>query len=335
MSRIEATLEEWKELYDIAIKLKDLKPWEQLLSMDFITIKESEGSEPIMCSIMGAVGECYGIGAYRGEDAIRDFFLMVDNSRMPKYQLMRYHNNIMCNYGSREELTTQERNIIKELGLKFRGKNNWIYFRVFESGYDPYMPNKDEVLEFTKILKQTYEAIKALNNGMKIDFENDKILMRRFDSKNNEWINEEEDMSILDGGYIVPILQDQLLIKRLKNEKKNNSILELDIVYLNTVIKEKGYDKPIIPRLSLLVDKESGMILSQNMIAPDEDEINIIFDAVINYIIQKGRPKKIIVRDIKIRSILSDLCNKIDVDVLESERLAGIDDFLQNIGFSF
>lgn len=36
--RNEATLDEWKELYDIAIKIKDLKPWEYLYDMDIITI---------------------------------------------------------------------------------------------------------------------------------------------------------------------------------------------------------------------------------------------------------------------------------------------------------
>jgi hypothetical protein len=54
--------------------------------------------------------------------------------------------------------------------LKFRGKNNWIYFRTFESAYAPYMPDRNEVLEFTKILKHVYMAIDSLNKGMEIDF---------------------------------------------------------------------------------------------------------------------------------------------------------------------
>lgn len=52
----------------------------------------------------------------------------------------------MCNYGNRDELIIKECDIIKKLDLKFRGKNNWIYFRIFESGYVFYMFDRDEVL---------------------------------------------------------------------------------------------------------------------------------------------------------------------------------------------
>lgn len=328
--RTEAKLEEWRALYDIAIKLKELKPWETLWDMDLITIIESNKKEPCVCSIMGKGGECYGIAAYYGLDSIKGFFEMAYSSEMPSHQLIRYQNNVMCNYGNRDELTTKERDIIKKLDLKFRGKNNWIYFRTFESGYAPYMPDRDEVLQFTRILKHVYMAIDSLNKGMDIDFKNGNTLMRKFDDENNIWVNSEEAVIMPDMDYPVPILKDELLINRLKKQRQDDSILELDIAYLNSAINDREYDKPLIPRLCMLVDARRGLVLSQNMVTPGDDVVDLIFETVVNYIIQRGRPKSIVVRDAYMASILIDLCEQSDIEVIESLKLHTIDQFVES-----
>lgn len=333
--RIEATLEEWRALYDIAIKLKELKPWEKLWDLDLITLQLTDRKEPTICSVMGRGGQCYGIVAYDGLDAINNFFEMLNNDDMPFNQQMRYQNNFTCNYGSREELTTKERNIIKELGLKFRGNNNWIYFRVFEEGYEPYMPNKDEVINFTKILNQLYYAIESLNNGLKVDFENGKTLMHRFDKKSKRWIGSEEDMNIPEVEYPIAVLTNELLIQRLKNQKQTDAVLELDIVYLNSSIRDKDYDKPLITRMCLLIDYNMGIVLAQHMVTPKEEKAGIMFDIIIDYILQKGRPKTIAVRDSYSIRTLFDLCEKIDVELAISPQLFALDEFLQKFNKSF
>jgi len=279
---------------------------------------------------MGKGGECYAIAAYDGLDSIKGFFEMAYSNEVPGRQLIRYQNNVMRNYGNRDELTTKERNIIKELGLKFRGKNNWIYFRTFESGYAPYMPDKDEVLKFTKILKHVYMAMEVLNKGMNIDFQNGKTLMRKFDDENNQWVNSEETVIMPNMDYPVPILKDELLINRLKNQRQDDSILELDIAYLNSTINDRGYDKPLIPRLCMLVDAREGLVLSQNMVTPEYNDIDVVFETVINYIIQRGRPKNIVVRDAYMASILIDLCEQTGIEVIESSKLHTIDQVVES-----
>ncbi len=328
--RTEATLEEWKDLYDIAIRLKEMKPWEELWDMDLITILPYGKDEPCICSVMGRGGECFGIGAYIGINAIHNFFVMANSHDVPSHQLIRYQNNVMCNFGNRDELTKKELNIIKELGLKFRGKNNWIYFRVFETGYAPYMPDRNQVLELTDILKHLYMAIEALHKGLKIEFENGKTLMRRFDEQSNSWINYEMPVFMPKVQYPVPALEDQLLIKRLKKQPSNNSILELDIAYLNSTINDRSYDKPLIPRLCILADKRSEMLLSQVMVTPEDDEVNIVFGTIINYILQREKPKQIIVRDTYMFSILLDLCKQVGIDIIQSGQLQAIDEFAES-----
>jgi len=67
----------------------------------------------------------------------------------------------MCYFGNRDELSSKELKVIKNLGLKFRGKNEWIYFRSFETGYVPYILDQAQVVQLILVFKQLYMALKC------------------------------------------------------------------------------------------------------------------------------------------------------------------------------
>ena len=136
--------------------------------------------------------------------------------------------------------------------------------------------------------------------------------------------------TLWDMDYSVPILKDELLINRLKKQRQDDSILELDIAYLNSTINDRGYDKPLIPRLCMLVDAREGLVLSQNMVTPEYNDTDVVFETVINYIIQRGRPKNIVVRDAYMASILIDLCEQTGIEVIESSKLHTIDQVVES-----
>lgn len=327
--RKEATLEQWGGLYEVAIKLKDMKPWEALWDMDLITIIGKNEGEPCYCSVMGRVGECYGIGAYIGIKNISDFFIMADSKDIPATQLIRYQNASLCNFGDRNELTKKELNIIKDLGLKFRGKNNWIYFRVFEKGYEPYMPDENEVIELTNILRHLYMAIKALHNEVKVDFEAGNTLVRRFDDERNLWINYEAPLLVPEIQCSVININDEVFAKKIRNQKSSNSIVELDIAYSNGTIRDKEFNKPVMHGMCILADGSNGIILDYSMITPNDDEAENILGILINYINQKGKPKKILVRDLLTLTLLSDVAEKFDINIEVKGVLRTIDEFIQ------
>ena len=49
--RKEASLEQWSVLYEVATRIKELKPWENLWDMDLIGIKYGEEEDTIFFSI--------------------------------------------------------------------------------------------------------------------------------------------------------------------------------------------------------------------------------------------------------------------------------------------
>ena len=48
----QATLEQWEELYDLAIEITKLKPWNAYWDMDLIAVETKKNEEPNFVSIM-------------------------------------------------------------------------------------------------------------------------------------------------------------------------------------------------------------------------------------------------------------------------------------------
>ena len=129
-----ATLEQWKELYDLAIEITKLKPWNSYWDMDLIAVETKKNEEPNFVSIMGKSGTCTGISVYRGMEGYSDFCQIYnDDYNVPATFVMSDQNCITCYWGNRDEIDDEMYSIIKQLGLRFCGNGNWIYFKTFEN----------------------------------------------------------------------------------------------------------------------------------------------------------------------------------------------------------
>lgn len=148
--RSEATLDQWRELYKAATKIKELRPWEKFWDMDLIGIRNGAEEDTVFFSILGHGGECYGINVYEGYSGLNDFLMITMQRRLnlSVEYAMANQKNLTCYWGNREELSEKQRKIIKELGYKYRGKNQWLYFLSFEPGYYPYNPDQEEVQRY-------------------------------------------------------------------------------------------------------------------------------------------------------------------------------------------
>ena len=74
--RKEATIEQWKELYEVATRIKDMKPWNKFWDLDIIGIREGNEEDTTFYSILGHGGDCYGIVVYEGYDGLNDFMML-------------------------------------------------------------------------------------------------------------------------------------------------------------------------------------------------------------------------------------------------------------------
>ena len=113
--RKEASLEQWKALYEVTTRIKELKPWEKLWDLDIIGIQNGKEEDTTFFSIMGRGGDCYGIVVYEGYEGLNKFLMLTMQEHMnlsTKY-VMFNQRNLTCYWGNRDELTDNQRKVIK------------------------------------------------------------------------------------------------------------------------------------------------------------------------------------------------------------------------------
>lgn len=331
--RVEATKEEWKHLYEAATRIYELKPWDVLWDMDIIGIQMGENPEStVFFSILGKGGNCYGIAVYEGYDEFNSFMMLTMQEQMNlsvEYAMFN-QQNLTCYWGNREELSTKQREIIKELGYKYRGKNNWLYFVSCEPGYYPYNLDRNQVIKMTGHLENlviVYTQYK--NTAVQVDFQNGNMFVGVFSEHNKSWKFGEEPLPFLCYNFGSLIITDEMLLADLARVPKGAAILEADVRPLGITVADKKYDKPANPSLCMLADAESGMIIFSEMAEPMDDPMIVLAEAVIDFIFEHGAPKEIRVTNVIVEAVLEQISEICKIKLRRVKRLTDFDELLK------
>jgi hypothetical protein len=131
-------LSDWRRLYESAVKIKKMAPWGWMSEMDVFGVEDPESGSIELVSVMGALGEHFSVALYRDAEALyRVRSLTPEDIRQDPAQIMNVVH-LQASFEDREFLEAEDRRIIKELGLKFRGENAWPLFRSYRPGYHPW-----------------------------------------------------------------------------------------------------------------------------------------------------------------------------------------------------
>ena len=74
-----------------------------------------------------------------------------------------------------------------------------------------------------------------IEKNLEVDFENGDTLLHRYDEKDKTWYTHDAEMLVAEIEYSAPVLQDELLIAKLKKERFNNKSIEMDIMFFNII----------------------------------------------------------------------------------------------------
>lgn len=330
--RKEASLEQWRYLFNIGLMIRDMEPWKDFDDMDIITIELPGYKEPFFCSFLGAGDQCFGVNTFIGYDGLRSFLSIVDSENcMPIDYIMIEQTNLACFFGNREMVPESQKKIMKDLGLKFRGKNNWIYFQSYKKGHIPFSLDEDEANILVKCLEQLTRAILDYKTqNIKVDFEKGDTLVRRFKKKKEQWNTERDVLAPFIYGYPSLILKDEILGAKLKKSLRVDSILEIDMIYIKVSIEEDINERPIRPKLLLILDHYNGMIVGHQFLTPGNNEIAAVMELFINLLLKGGRPMEILLRNPLIESILKDTCEKCGIKLTMKRDLEVVDAFMND-----
>lgn len=145
-----------------------------------------EMNDIFYCSVLCHAGMQRSIAEYQGSQI--NGLLDLTKNQYPNNMWLNYQECLMCNFIGRKETLPQNREIIKELGLSFRG--TWISFECFEKGYEPSPINIKQVKVMIEALKNFYMMFRAIiEKGMIINFSEGEVLVRHYDKNKKLYSN--------------------------------------------------------------------------------------------------------------------------------------------------
>lgn len=320
----QATLEQWEELYDLAIEITKLKPWNAYWDMDLIAVETKKNEEPNFVSIMGKGGTCTGISVYRGMEGYSDFCqISNDDYNVPATFVMSDQNCITCYWGNRDEVDDDMYSIIKQLGLRFRGNGNWIYFKTFEKKSFPSLPNYGEVKMLIETYKGLIETLKHEEYQESIFDKGDIIYTQK--DEDNHWFSYTVPRPMEPERYNTILVNDSNLIDYFKNMDDSDLELAIDMDYMMVPTNDEGFERPINPLAYIVFDLRNDQILHFDLIHPDQEDYEVIMDNFLGAVDHFGKPKHVYARNPYILSWLDFICEKLDIPLVEDD-LEEIDD---------
>jgi hypothetical protein len=126
---------EWRRLYEATVRVKELSPWEWMTEADVFGVQNPETGELGFVSVMGMLGEHYAVSLYLGSEGIHGFLNLQELGPFADPEALIQIPQLQASFEDREQLDKRDREVIKELGLKFRGRNAWPWFRSYRTSF--------------------------------------------------------------------------------------------------------------------------------------------------------------------------------------------------------
>lgn len=327
------TNEQWARLYDLAVQVRELAPWRWMDETQVFAVEHPVTKELGFVSTMGQLGQHLSIAVYLGPKALYDFWDLQEGDGDP----MEIFNvpHLQASFDDREILEKQDRQIIKDLGLKFRGRQQYPLFRSIHIGYVPWFVYSDEAEFLIYALEQILEVAPRVEKDPDIlmthnDPSSETYLVRvsELNEGSLHW-NDEIRRIPQPPAVIPPVSPMEARAAEFKTVSRiPGLVIEIGLPYMPTPIAEKG-QRPYFPRGLMLADAESGLILGIDMIAPCETaaELDLAIAAGISkiFLTNDALPEEIKVGTTELFRLLRGWSQKLNIKLRQTDDLPAIE----------
>lgn len=321
------TLEEWRPLYQAAMRIKEIAPWQWMQEDEVFGVQNPETGELGFVSVMGTLGEHLALAVYLGSEGLYGFwaFRQIANSAPPEAMLGLLQ--IQASFEDREILNPKDRDIIKELGLKFRGRQAWPMFRSYRPGFVPWFLEPAEARFLRYALEQAADVTLRLqeNDALFDTGAENNYLVRAPRQEADGLVWEDRVMTVPPPEpQTISIPMDIGVLKEVKQLPCNGCVLEVDFFNILSPIQDQD-NRPYFPHLLLAVDSQSGMVLANELMAPEPDLMamwgEIPVKMVYLFARMGGVPGRINVREPVVAQLLRLLAQDLGFEVKVTRRL--------------
>lgn len=301
---------EWLTLYECTQKIGEFDPWKRFNEDCCFTYIWND-KELFYSFIKDSIGKC-GIACYIGEKnylTARKRLTAPNTKEEPVFCLQ---DGFVCIWDDRNSLSKADYDMIKELGLSFRGKGNWLHFDRYEIGYWPVPITTEDVGFLIEAFGNLHMMLRAIYED-RIDphFDEGYKLLRWYDPDTKLYYTHYFVVD-MPGDIIKPpvvTLGENPFIDKAKGMPTSDVSIQVDWSYVDAVYYDEQ-NRETFPLLFLGIDSKTNVVLFQMMLPPGINKANFVLNYISRYIDKSGKPREFTVCDEELRNILDDYCRK-------------------------
>jgi hypothetical protein len=323
--------EEWQRLYEAAIAFKQEAPWGWMYEDDVFGVRNPETGEIGYGSVMGTAGEHLALALYLGSEGLAGFWRMYHRDQDSDAFLLFEIPELQVSFEDRSELQAKDREVIKDLGLKFRGRQAWPQFRSYVPGCAPWFLTPQEARFLAVGLEQALIIARRVQDEPDLleppDGGEDRYLVRVQDEEGwaHEWLVPRPVEEPL-----MPLPDEKRLARLRKKLPLVQAALEMDLFAMPQYVKEKEDPRPYVVYNLLVVDAESGMVLGAEVLLakPRYQTMWAAAQASLLQIMERqgGIPQLLAVRDERLAEIIAPIAGSLGLEMVVSRRLPALDE---------
>jgi hypothetical protein len=325
-------LEEWRSLYEAAIRVKKLAPWEWMSEETLFGVQNPETDELGFVSVMGMLGEHYSLAVYLGPEGLYGFWEVEEAGPLGSPERILEVPQFQASFENRDQLHNQDRKIIKALGLKFRGRYAWPLFRSYRPGFFPWFLEAAEVRFLTCALEQALDVLPRFRDHPALlePPDEESYLVRVPHPQDGDLVWKDHILRVPPPELVpIPIAMDVDLLETLKGRPRGQLEIEVDFFMFPGPIGE-GRERPIFAYVLMAVEAQSGMVLGTEMLRVEtslEEMWGQIPLNVANHLAMLGAtPGKISVRSALLLQVLEPLAQELRFELEQSHSLPSLDE---------
>ncbi len=270
MTETYASAEECRSLYAVMDQIKQLAPWQWMTENDIFGIQGPDAQEPDFVSVMGMAGEHYAISLYLGTRGMFQFWHFVQNQATMQPEELLQIPQVQASFEDREMLNKRDRDLLKTLGLKPRGRKAWPQLRSYRPGLLPWHLESAEVERLHHALKQVLDVAPRFQSDETVIHVRgqNRFLVRVAEQQGNQLIWRDTVQEITKAAEVyINFEMDLDLLDAVKQLPRVENNLEIDLFLMPMPIRE-GNERPYFPFNLLVAESKSGTILGTELLQP-------------------------------------------------------------------
>lgn len=335
------TLDEWRRLYDAASRIHRLAPWTWMEEDELFAVQDPETDRLGFVSIMGALGEHLAVALYLGAKGLDGFWQMHEGGPFTPPEQILLTPHLQASFEDRTELEAEDRSVIKELGLRFRGRQAWPLFRSFRPAYYPWFLDAHEARFLAHALEQVLDVAPRVREDPDLlvpeeDATDEELYLLRVPTRTGAGLTW-TDAYVSAPELELPLIEvsvEYAAMVAAKALPRSQNTLEVDLFLFPVPIGPRG-QRAYFAHGLMTVDSRSGFVFANDLLPPEpslEAMLGTVPQKFVEHLLLIGQvPQEVHLRSLTLHQVVAPTAAKLGIELRLFTQLPALDEARESL----